>query len=94
MAVARSLLEWPSTVKHLALLTARSEQLGPHVARAHGMLTQSPLAFPEWMLGPLLPHICIFGFAIGGFYFHSVCDRQFPTIRKRKLRPSSILVCL
>jgi hypothetical protein len=49
------------------------------------IVVENLLAFAEGMLDSLLPCVCIFGFAIGSFYFSSLCDRCFPRIRKRKL---------
>lgn len=61
-------------VTRMGLLAARPEELGPHMARTCGILEQNLLAFPQGMLGSLLPCVCLFGFVIGSFYFHFVTD--------------------
>lgn len=53
---------------------ARPEELGPHIVRAYGILERNLLAFPQGMLGLLLPRVCIFGFVFGSFHFHFVTD--------------------
>jgi len=94
-------LHWPSlcsernkNVMQSALLMAKAEELGPHMARNCGIVLQHLLAFLYWICGSLLPCTCSFGFVIGSFDFHFVCVRHFPWVRKRKLRLQFILVCI
>lgn len=59
------------------------------IGSPYGKDLQALLAFPEGMLGSLLP--CL---AIGNLYSQVVFDRHFPRIRKGKPGLWFILVCL
>ena len=64
------------SIMQTSFLATRLEVLGPQVAKTCGDVH---LAFPEGMLGSLLP--CL---AIGNLYSQVVFDRHFPRIRKGK----------
>ena len=60
------------SIMQMTLLMARPEELGPHMAKTYGILEQNLLAFPQGMLGSLLPCICVFDFVIGSICFYFV----------------------
>lgn len=57
------------SVIQTALLMTRNEELDPHRARLVGMFLQNLQAFPEGILGSLLPCICTLDVANAVFTF-------------------------
>lgn len=91
---AKSLLGKVHACNADSSLMARPEELGPTRQGPLRIFVQNLLAFQETMLGSLLPHLCVLGFAIGSLSFHSICDTHFLRTRERKIRLWLILVCL